>query len=112
MGNKYHMIKNFTTNGDLGISTKAITEIVTIAISEVDGVVLPISHSFLFRRENVKCRFNAIGDLIIKCSILVKYGNNVEEMCNFLQEKIERVLMFTTEIKPKKIHIKVGNINA
>ncbi len=109
---KYHLIKNFTTNGNLGISTKAISEITTTAIKEVEGVIIPDSHSVLFKTEPVNCRFNGKGDLFINIFIRVKYGYNVGEICNYLQEKVEQVLMFTTEIRPKKIHIKVDDIKS
>jgi uncharacterized alkaline shock family protein YloU len=109
---KYHLIKNFTTNGNLGISTKTISEIATQAIKEVEGVEIPDSHSVLFKTEPVSCKFNAKGDLTLNVFIRVQYGYNVGEVCSFLQERIEQVLMFTTEIKPKKINIKVDNVKS
>ena len=68
---KYHMIKNFTTNGDLGISTKAIDEIVTAAISEVEGVEFKESHIIIFQKPPVYCHFSPLGDLIIDIDINV-----------------------------------------
>lgn len=108
---KYHMINNFTTNGDLGISTKAIEGIVKTAVSEIEGVAFPESHYVFFQKDAVLCRFNPLGDLTININILVKYGYNVEEVCQYVQEKVERVVLFTTEIKPKKIHIKVDRVS-
>ncbi len=108
---KYHMIKNFTTNGDLGIATKAITEIVETACKEVEGVILPESHSVLWQKDNVVCKFNAAGELLITINLSIKYGFNVEDVCRNLQEKIESVMMFTTEIKPLKTHFIVDGIN-
>lgn len=109
---KYHMIKNFTTNGDLGIAIKAITEIVEAAVNEVEGAELPKSHSVLFKKDTVECRFGANGDLSININVAIKYGYNVEDVCRQLQERIESVLLFTTEIKSVKTHFVVENIGA
>lgn len=107
---KYHMIKNFTTNGDLGISTKCINEIVKIAVLEIEGVAMQKSHTVFFERDVVSCRFSPLGDLSININILVKYGYNVEEVCRKIQEKVENIVLYTTEIKPKKIHISVDEV--
>jgi len=107
---QYHKIVNFTTNGNLGISTQVIDDITVKAITEVKGASLPDSHSLLARYP-VTCKFNPVGDLVIDAYICIGYGYNVSEVCALVQDKIEQSLMYMTEIKPKRIHLHVANIN-
>ena len=107
---KYHKIYNFTTNGNLEISTKVLEEIAIQAVEKVEGATLPSSRSLLFDKQPVECVFKKNGDFIVTINIRVEYGSNVSEISKAVQEQVEHDLLYMTEIRPRKVHVNVADI--
>ncbi len=107
---KYHKIYNFTTNGDLEISTKVLEEITIQAVNKVEGATLPSSRTMLFDKRPVKCLFRQNGDFVVSVDIRVEYGFNVSEVSRLVQERIEQDLLYMTEIRPRKVHVNIADI--
>lgn len=113
MANKslaYHKIINFTTNGNLGISTNVINEIVKQAVNDCDGASIAEPHSY-FKRASVNSTFTKKGELVLDVCIRVDVGLNAIEVSGKVQEKIEHDLMYMTEIRPYKIHIRIADMS-
>ncbi|MDY4788736.1 MAG: Asp23/Gls24 family envelope stress response protein [Bacilli bacterium] len=106
---QYRRIINFTTYGNLGISSKVIEEICYNTIKEIKGVILPDNRSLLLKSP-IDCKFKKNGDLFIELHIIVDYGYNVTDICNYVQERVEQSLLFLVEMKAKKISVHVDNI--
>lgn len=107
---KYHKIYNFTTNGNLEISTKVLEEIAIQAVEKVEGATLPSSRSLIFDKQPVECVFKKNGDFIVTINIRVAYGSNVSEISKLVQEQVEHDLLYMTEIRPRKVHVNVADI--
>lgn len=111
MGNyKYHKIYNFTTNGNLEISTKVIEEIAIQAINKVEGATLPSKRTLLFDKKPVECLFKKNGDFIMTVNIRVAYGYNVGDVSNAVQERVSQDLLYMTEIRPRKVHVNIADV--
>ena len=107
---KYHKILNFTTNGNLEISTKVLEEIAIQAVMKVEGATLPSARTLLFEKQPVKCFFKKNGDFIVNINIRVAYGYNVSDISKAVQEQVENDLLYMTEIRPRKVHVNVADI--
>jgi len=106
---EYHKINNFTSNGDLGISSNVIAGIAKEAVAEVEGASIANSHT-MFGKKPVEVSFNKKGELHIQCDINVAYGYNVQDICLKVQERIEHNLLYMTEIKTNKVDVNVNNV--
>jgi uncharacterized alkaline shock family protein YloU len=106
----YHRIVNFKSSGVLGISHKVFEEITATAIQEVEGCSISDTYALIFKRAPISCKFGKSGDLIINANIRVQYGYSVSEISKLVQERIERTMMFMTEIRPKKINLHVEDV--
>ena len=106
---KYRRIINFTTYGNLGISTKVIEEICENTIKDIKGVIIPDNRTMFFSSP-INVNFKKDGALYIDLHICVDYGYNVTDICNYVQERVEQSLLFLVEMKAKKITVHVENI--
>jgi len=108
---EYHKIVNFTSNGDLGISSNVIASITKEAVNEVEGASIANPHT-LFGKKAVDVKFNKKGELFIDCEINVAYGYNVKDICANVQDRIEHNLLYMTEIKTTRVNVNVSSVAA
>lgn len=108
----YYNLYNFTTYGSLGISQKVLEDITRFTLKEIPEIELPDEKNDLpFRKRSVKCDVVAnTNEVFIYLNIGVKYGHNVTEVCQNIQDHVENALLAMTDLRPKKIFIKILEI--
>lgn len=103
MAQEYYAIHTSNDNGMIAL-TKGVFETITeITVKEHDQVTLVESTAFK-KSINVKILKDK---LMIRAEVKVKYGTNVNDVCNDLQEKIFNTIQHMCDIKPDMIDISV-----
>jgi uncharacterized alkaline shock family protein YloU len=105
----YFLIENFTNNGALGISYQVFEEIAKICVSEVEGATLSSNEGLFKLNRPVLCNIQSDG-IEITVNVKIDTGLNVNDVCLKVQEKVQDSIYDMTEIKPKKIDIKVTGV--
>lgn len=108
----YYNLFNFTTYGSLGISQKVLEDITRLTLNEMKEIELPDEKTTLtFRKRSVKCDIiTNTNEVFIYLNVNLKYGFNVTEVCQDIQDRVENALLAMTDIRPKKVFIKVVEI--
>ena len=95
----YHYIKNYSNFGKIGISYEAIGNMIKETLKDVSNTTI----------SKVGCETKE-GVFIANLSIKVNYGENVNNITNIIQEKVETALVNMCEIGNPKINVKVEGI--
>ena len=116
------MITEKQTKTDLGkikIHTQAISSMAFIAAMEVEGV-LKVDQGYigkLYYFLGIDQKHNAVkvylrenNEIDIAISIIVKYGQNVPRVANFVQENIKQAIEKMTGLMAVNIDVKVKGI--
>lgn len=108
----YYNLYNFTTYGSLGISQKVLEDITRLILKNIEEVkVFDIDREVSFRKRSVKVDIiSNTNEIFIYLNIGVKYGHNISEVSKNVQTHIENALLAMTDIRPKKIFIKVTTV--
>ncbi len=107
--NNYYLIQNFTNNGALGISYHVFEEIARICVSEVKGAFIDENEGLFRTNHPVSC--NIVSDGIeISINLKIGYELNVNEVSLKVQEKVQSSIYDMTEIKPKKVDIRISGV--
>lgn len=109
MGQSYHFIENFTNNGSLGIYHRVFEEIAFNTMMEIDGVLDGSKIGSIFKSKPINVNIEKDG-LYIKINATIKYGCNVPQICESIQEKVELAIRTMTEVNPRAIHVEVSDI--
>lgn len=96
----YHYIENYSNVGEIGISFSAISEMIKIAISDLDNFKMS---------KNVNCE-SKDGCLIVDIPIKINYQTNISEITTAIQLKVEMALKNMCEITNSRINVKVEGI--
>lgn len=106
---QFYEIENFKNTGKIGISTSVFEEITRLICLEIDGVDFSMDKNFLFRKQDVICKFKRDGCHII-INLRVKYGHNVEKVCQEVRQRVTQSLQYMTEVTPTKIDIFIADV--
>ncbi len=105
----FYGIDNYKNSGKIGISTNVFEEITRLICLEIDGVDFSMDKNYLFRKQDITCKFKGDG-CYISINLRVKYGYNVEKVCNEVREKVTQSLQYMTEVTPTKIDIFIADV--
>jgi len=106
---KFYEIDNFKNNGKIGISPSVFEEITRLICLEIDGVDFSMDKNYLFRKQDITCSFKGYG-CHITINLRVKYGYNVEKVCNEVRDRVTQSLQYMTEVTPTKIDIFIADV--
>ena len=95
----YHYIKNYSNFGKIGISYEAISNMIKETLKDVKNTTI----------SKVSCE-SKDGVFHANLAIKVNYGENVNNVTNVIQEKVETALVNMCEIGNPKINVKVEGI--
>lgn len=95
----YHYIKNYSNFGKIGISYEAIGNMIKETLKDVDNTTI----------SKVSCEAKE-GNFVANLSIKVNYGQNLNNVTNLIQEKVETALVNMCEIGNPKINVKVEGV--
>lgn len=98
--------------GQVKISTDVISSIVAIAIEEIEGAKVH-AHSFVDKvmPKNISSKVVIEGDeVIVSESVSMKYGLNIIETVNKIQENISSSISAMTGLTVKKVNIEVSEL--
>lgn len=106
-----------TKNGNLSISQEAITDLVSLAAKEIDGVVLIQQDApsqimnFLKRRplEAVKFEEGSEG-LILNLNVILQNGYQITDIAQKIQENIKNALETMLQIPVSIVNIRIVGI--
>ena len=104
----YVKINPNSKNGDLMISRSVFESIATNATNKVQGASVA-KRSFKLSKP-VQAIFQSNGRVKIAVSINLKKGENANEICLKIQERIASVLMAYTESVPFDIQVNIAEI--
>lgn len=105
----FYGIDNYKNNGKIGISANVFEEITRLICLEIDGVDFAMDKNYLFRKQDIICKFKGDGCHII-INLRVKYGYNVEKVCKEVRERVTQSLQYMTEVTPTKIDIFIADV--
>jgi uncharacterized alkaline shock family protein YloU len=108
----YYNLYNFTTYGSLGISQKVLEDITRFTLSEMKEIVIPDEKKKLsFRKRSIRCDIVVTtNEVFIYLNLGIKYGHNVTDVCQEVQDRVENALLAMADLRPKKIFIEVVDI--
>lgn len=96
----YHYIENYSNAGKIGISFEVIGDIVKYSLKTVENITI---------NKNINCEVKD-NLFIVNIPIKIKYGSNINELTEVIQEKAVNALQDMCEITNCKINVKVDGI--
>lgn len=113
----YVYIKNYSKDGEIGISRRVFEELATEAVERVGGASVhnkgknKKTIDKVFNLHNpVKVVFHHNGQVEIFISINIKKGENANKVCLAIQEEVAQSLLAYAESVPVTIQLKVASI--
>lgn len=110
----YVYIKNYSKNGEIGISRHVFEDLATEAVERIGGAKVSDKKSSrrrVFKLYNpIKVVFHDNGQVEILIDITLKKGVNAKQVCEAIQEEVAQSLLVYTESVPFDIHLKVKSI--
>ena len=114
-------MKTEESRGDLGtvkIHKKVIASIASIASTDIDGVMrvggdMKTNIYDLFSKNSlagIKVDIDKNNEIKLNVPLVVKYGYNIPEVADKVQENIHRVLEKMTSLSIKEININIQSI--
>ncbi len=106
----YLEINNYTSNGKLRISRKAIRTIVGKSVSAVNGASLAENKKRPLQIASpISIVLSKEGKIKVSVSIILPAGSQVKEVCLALQKEIASNLSMMIEAVPYEIHVHVSS---
>ena len=108
----YVYIKDYSKNGQMGISKAVFEQIVATVTNKVGGVSTAKSrksNSPFFFHKPVKCSIYE-NKLNVDIQVIIRQGHNVEEICHSIQQEVAEKLTQMVEVVPFQIKIRVAGI--
>lgn len=107
----YLKINPNSKHGELAISRSVFETLATEAVNQVNGASLVENKRKAFKLSKpVQAIFQKNGKVRIAVSINLKKGENANEICLKIQERIASVLMAYTESVPFDIQVNIAEI--
>lgn len=108
---EYVYIQNYAKRGTLAISESVFDEIVSIAVSKINGVkVKKNQNNFIFSlHKPIVCEIKN-GQLNVDLQVIISSQVSVNEVCMALQEEIAYAISSMTEFIPFSVNVKVMGI--
>lgn len=96
----YHYIENYSNIGKIGISFSAISDLIKLAIFEIENIYL------------TKDPFCEVKDNILNININIKigYGANINQLTKAIQERSSSALTNMCEINNSRVNVKIESI--
>lgn len=110
---EYLYIQDYSKKGKLGISRQCFEEIIALSTKKIHGVETAENkrnNKFIFSfHKPVSCEI-VNGKVQINVQVKVKQGNNIDKICNDIQEQIADDITSMCELVPFSIKVKVVSI--
>lgn len=100
-----HIRNNSTQKGKISYNSGIVSGIVSLAISEVDGVSLLNN-----KNKGVKLLFEKQG-IVADISVKVDYGYNVPSLAFKIQQSIKHNVESMTKYKVDKVDVHIQDVN-
>ncbi len=104
--------------GSVQVHRKVLAEVVCEALKEVDGVIL--QRHCLMRKTlglfgvktmpGIDINIDKNQELSIEVRIFIRYGCNISDMANLVQNAIREAIARTVDIKCEKINVNIQGI--
>lgn len=107
----YAYIQNYSKAGKLGISVNVYEQIVTEVTNRIAGAsTSKKKDNSPFRvHKPVQCKV-VNGKVEAKIEVVINHDNNVDQVCQSIQEQVAEALQEMCEMVPFSIKIKVAGI--
>ena len=106
---EYVYIKDYSKNGQLGISKNCFEQIVSVVTNKVGGVSTAKPSTPFFFHKPVRCTINE-NKLTVDIQVIIRQGYNVDQICSSIQSEVAEALTQMMELVPFQIKIKVAGI--
>lgn len=104
--------------GNLSISQEAIKDLISLAVKEIEGVILIEADSlnqilnFIKKTPQAGISFDSSNeDLAINLNVTILNGYKISDISFKIQEKVKRALEAMLAIEVSKINIRIVGIN-
>ncbi|MDP4152917.1 MAG: Asp23/Gls24 family envelope stress response protein [Bacillota bacterium] len=108
------MEKNISGIGELKISEDVIAKIVSVAVSEIDGVSGLATKGIITSKKNVAKGIKVEekdGELSIDVAVMLNYGVKIHELGARIQDDVSRAVETMTGITPTSVNVYVQGVS-
>ncbi len=104
--------------GSIQIHKKVIADIAAAALSEIEGVTLSLRSwrnrlmEFVGRKElaGINVQIDKNSQVSLELKVYIRYGINIPDMAQQVQETVRRAVEKTTDINLKEVNVNIQGI--
>ena len=104
MAQDYVILNDETENGMIAVNKSVFKAIAEISIDEIEDA-LKVPNSRFTKPLDIRIENNRLN---ISADVRLKYGANVEQTCELVQNRIYENILFMTGFKPSNVTVNVS----